>query len=102
MWPFRPGHSCVAPRSLPSGQPDRGDTAAAGPGQHVALGHTLCVYVAYVGGALPVATLFVMSWHGLTGQTVTALLLTAAAVVLGAMVLNGLTRTERADEHGPA
>jgi len=92
----------VAPRSLPIGQLDPSDRAAAGPGQHVSLGRTLCVYVAYVGGALPVATLFVMSCHGLTGQTATALLLTAAAVVPGAMVLNGLTRTERADEHGPA
>ncbi len=92
----------VAPRSLLVGQPDQTYTAAAGPGQHVSLGHTLCVYVAYIGGALPVAMLFVMSCHGLTGRTVTALLLTAAPVVSGAMVLHSLTRTERADEHGSA
>lgn len=50
------------------------------------------VYIAYLGGMLPVVVLFALSWRGLTVQTALALVFAIAAVLVGAMVLRGAGR----------
>jgi hypothetical protein len=85
----------VEPRGCDSAgtEPGRYASAGAGTGDYGA-----AVYGAVVGGVLPVVMLFALSWSGFTGQTVIGVVLTLAAVVVGAVVLSSDARVADAGE----
>ena len=71
-------------------------TAATSPSAAVPSSGSATVYVAHIGGALPVTTLFVLSWWGLTAQTGAAFGLVLVAMVVGALCLRGSVPLQRA------
>jgi hypothetical protein len=71
----------------------RGSAVETGPGHYTLAGWP--VYAAFVGGVLPVAVLLVLSWRGVTLQTVVAVGVTLAAAMIGGFVLRAAKRAER-------
>ncbi|MBU0617358.1 MAG: hypothetical protein KKI02_06560 [Planctomycetes bacterium] len=70
-------------------------TAGAGPGRYISTGGP--IHAAFVGGVLPVAVLFVLSWHAFTLQTVVGVAVTLVTLTVGGLVFRGMKRAGRGE-----
>ena len=76
-------------------EPGRYAPAGAGPGRYISTGGP--IHAAFVGGVLPVAVLFVLSWHAFTLQTVVGVAVTLVTLTVGGLVFRGMKRAGRGE-----